>query len=235
MNSTPAESTGHDQQLPSGSFRTVASFLIFVHLFALGVVVSSNWGPQSEPSQLRRDVRGKLWPLTAYMQLLHMDTGYNFYYTYGDVLDVDHLLFADLSEAQSDEARGQIRLPEKGLWPGLRRRRFLRLNLAVASQVENQAVESLFPTAAADYLLDRYGAEQALLRYQALLLQRPEDVGSSDPAAADPYDPGKLRTVYEARAWLDNGEVQLLKTTIVEGQDDNTAPAVSAPAAPPES
>ena len=220
-------------QLPSNSFRTVASFLLFVHLFALGFVVSSNWGPQSEPSQLRRDVRGKLWPLTAYMQILHMDSGYNFYGTYGGVLDVDHILFAELSSESPDVPPEEVRLPEAGMRPGLRRRRYQRLNLAVASQVENQAVESLFPRAAADYLLWKTGESEAILRYRSLLLQPPADVGSSDMVAANPYDEAKFRTVYEARAWLDDGKVQLLKTTLAEPTGPAAPPSFNAPPSTP--
>jgi len=221
--------------LPGATFRSIASFLLFVHLFALAVVISSNWGPQSEPSQIRRDVRGKLWPLTAYTQILHMDSGYNFYYTYGGVLDVDHVLTSNLSPSGDPSADGEtVQLPETGLWPALRRRRLLRLNLAVASQLDNDAAESLFPRAAGAHLLAKSDATETMIRYHGILLQRPQDVGDSDPVVADPLAPAKFRTIYEAQVWLDdNGKVQLLKSTLPEGGAQQAGPAVSAPPSGP--
>jgi len=194
--------------MPSQGMRTAISFLLFLHLFALGVAVLSN-PPASGLLQGLRRAPG----VRQYLQLLHMDLSYRFHLMLVDDLDMDYFVEADLQTPEGE--RRQVVLPSPDLQPGTRYRRQERL----AWQIANQTLlarrgaspgDGLVPQAIATTLLAENGAISGVIRCRGHLLQAPDQAASLDPAVRDPYAPRFYRTVYEANVLLLEGVVSVV-------------------------
>ena len=218
----PKTSSRHNEspaELPA-NVRTIISLVLFVHLFAVVLAIATNFGPLSE---LRGGLRVNF--LMRYLQLLNMDSAYNFHYMYGDPLDFDQMIEVELGGGESEEAR-TVQLPESGLGNGLRRRRYEQLAQSVAEQAGNEDTEHILPGAIATHLMSEYDTSELNFRCRTHFGQSSEDAGALDPAQADPFDERYYQTMYEARIWLDDvGELQFLKSETSQ----SAAPATTAP------
>jgi len=209
-------------ELPPQGLRTFLSFVIFLHLFALFVAFGAS---NDRTSGLLRQLR-QVPLVSAYLRTLNMDLSYGFHLTRASEFDIDYQLEVELDRADGESET--VILPESGMWPGQRRRRYQRLAGVVAEFVGDDLVESLLPRAVGAWALGHYEAQQAMVRCRGHLLQDPDSLNSSDPSIADHTDPRWYRMPYEARVFVSGGAVQLLKA---ESAADS-APAAAADPAP---
>ena len=203
---TPAEAA-----LPGQMTRTVVSFLLFVHFFALAVAVASNWSPSPLALRLRR-----VPLLLQYLQFLDMDQSYIGLFNLHDGLpeDTDAVVEIDLKFRDGTEEHAIY--PPAGLWPRQRRQHYARLAETAADLSENQDLQSIVPQAIAAHLAEKANAEgkkirSGDIRVRRLLLQPIEAVESSLPNERDPRSETYFRKLYEAHVLLAGGRVQLLK------------------------
>jgi hypothetical protein len=186
--------------------RTIISFLLFLHLFALTVAVASNAGPVSA---LRRGLRRA--PLVRpYLQLFEMDLAYNYHLTFGSEMDCDHFVEMELDwQGRSDPKAGRLVLPEPSLRPRSRRKRYHNLALSMAGLEGQDAVESLLPLTVSKTLLAEQGITSGTHRFRLRrqMLLRMRDVNSMTPSLRDPYDPRHYATVFEYDVAFAGGEL----------------------------
>lgn len=217
---TSAESAGMLGQLG----RTVISFLLFLHFFALGVAIFSNWSPSTLAGRLRN-----VPCLRPYLQFLDMDQAYIGLYNLHDGLpeDTDATVEVTLKLRTGEER--SFTLPEANLRPHQRFRHFSRLAEVAADLASNQELQSVVPQAIAQHYIAQLQAEGekigpgtvGTIRVGHWLLQSMEAITSSRAEERDPYSEVYYRKLYEARILLAGGKVQLLK--IEEARD--VAPA----------
>jgi hypothetical protein len=216
------DSPVEDQPLPGTGVRTLLSFLLFLHLFALFVACVSN----SAASPLQRRLR---YVPAAYLQLLNMDLSYGFHLTQAELSDVDYVIEMELETAGGKKT---VRLPPSELGPPIRYRRYERLGWLMADRVAfadttgDASMESLLPQAIAARLFLENDARRGTLRCMAHRLQSMDDAASTDPKIRNPFHPSYYFPVYTATVWLDDQDrVQISKLTT--GVD--VAPAATEP------
>lgn len=210
MQSNVPASNENNPALPAEWLRTLASFLIFLHLFALAVAVLSNWNPSPLALRLRKNV-----PLVKqYLEYLAMDQSYVPLYglTFGMTEDTDDTVEVELELA--DGSHQSVTLPEPGIMPRQRWRRDARLAETAADLTGEQYrdLQSIVPQAIAAYFVKQYRAKSGTIRCQRHFQQSIESLSSSNPAERDPYDKSRYAQLYEARIIVSGGRVQLLKS-----------------------
>lgn len=199
----------------STGVRTTISLLLFIHFFFILAAVAASFAPVSP---LRAEFGRRFF--RAYPETLYQDLAYNFHLTYAELDDTDHALVLDLPATEGQAEAVQVVLPEPGLQPGIRRRRYQMLAYYLTQSSENDEIGALLPRAVGSRVMNERGVEQVTLRARAHLLQDIEDVTSDDPSRNDPRAERYLRDQYQARVWRDAGEVQLYR---IEERGD-TAP-----------
>jgi hypothetical protein len=220
--------------------RSVLSLLIFIHLFCVAVVLSSNLRRSALQSRLVSIFAG-------YTQLLDFDPDFTpYYYTFGRDVDGDARLVVDLYADADLPARDQpllktVTLPEGGNnWLGDRRRYFaLGRIVALNSQPENENDELTGEVAKAvgARVMRENGAKRSIVRCIQRLTQ-PLDLALLNPGFPrdNPADARYDVMTYEADVWIDeDNEVQTLKRASraeVAPRQNNPA---TAPPAPPTS
>lgn len=219
---TSANSAG----MPGEVVRTVISFVLFLHFFALGVAIFSNWSPSTLASRLR-NVPG----MRPYLQFFDMDQAYIGLYNLHDGMseDTDAMVEVELKLANGETQT--FTLPEPGLKPRQRFRHYSRLAEVAADLASNQDLQSVVPQAIAKHCIARLEAEGQKLAGGAVgtvrvghwLLQSMEAMESSRAEERDPHSAVYYRKLYEARVLRVGGKVQLLK--VEEARD--VAPAAT--------
>jgi hypothetical protein len=140
--------------------RTVVSLLLFVHMFALGLVFFSNFEGGDWDSVLLGRMKTVVRP---YLYPLWLDRPYHYHLTYGHELDFDH--YVDVALAAPDSAEESIvRLPDDSLGVGPRRERYERLAWHFARGLESQPQVELLPLAIGGGLIKQRGAARAQVR-----------------------------------------------------------------------
>jgi hypothetical protein len=212
MNGPPAlehANTAPPASLPQ-SVRTLISFLLFLHLFALGVAVASNAGPVSP---LRRALRRAPF-VRPYLQWLQMDLAYNYHLTFGSELDCDHFVEIELDwKGRSDPRATTLALPEQSMWPRERVKRYHNLTLSMASFEGQSAVESLLPHAVSRRLLAERGITSGAHRFRLRrhMLLPMQDAASTSPAIRDPFGARRYQTALEYDLAFARGELLVSK------------------------
>jgi hypothetical protein len=202
-----SSTTLSDATQPSEGVRSLVSFLIFVHLFALVVGIVSN----EVPSQLEIAL-ARLPLLRPYRQLLAMDLPYSFYFTRGNdpggELDIDYMFTATVK--RPDGSTESVEFPSADMWPHQRFHRYQTLarQIAVFAGEDAPQPEKLdhLVQAIAGGLLHGYGGHSVELRCRGQLTPPAMDLYQPDQDTRDNYRPA-----YEARAFLADGQVELLK------------------------
>lgn len=178
--------------------RTLLSFLLFLHLFALAVGVTSN----DAASQLETGLR-KTPLVVPYLQTLLMDLSYSFNLTFGpsdtDASDAESWIEIDLTTPGGPK---RLQLPPPGIEPRQRQRHYESLVRTAAAQMANPNRESVLPAAIARSLVRQYGATGGTIRIVRNTLP-------DEPFR--PFTPAQ-RTLYEARILVAAGQVELFKT-----------------------
>ncbi len=159
--STPVPSSDEDpaSRLSDG-VRTFISLLLFVHLFALGLVFFSNFEGGDWDSEMLRRMKIVVRP---YLYPLWLDRPYHFHLTYAEPLDFDHYIEVALTEKDSTEP-SLVRLPDDDLGVGQRRQRYQRLAWHFARNVELQRGDELLPLTIGAGLLKQHDAARAQVR-----------------------------------------------------------------------
>ncbi|REJ66742.1 MAG: hypothetical protein DWQ31_13575 [Planctomycetota bacterium] len=177
--------------MPSDGLRTLISFLLFLHLFALSVAVLSRTGTVSGFRSALRTRTG----VSHYLNLLGMDLGYDFHLTRNMPDDFDHVVdlvldaptgFRGEQEVIEQQQLETIELMPEDVWPGARKRRYLSLGLSVAANASNDEIASEIPKALVTGLLAQHGRTDGKHYFRCRTI-RPRNWG--DEANTDPHDP----------------------------------------------
>jgi len=215
MNHDPAESPADNSApgMPSEGLRTLLSFLLFVHLFALAVAISSNARPLSG----LRNQLGHIPFLRPYLQVLHMDLAYNFHLTYALAEDTDQWIELRSAEDNANDLSGadsgrRMIFPERGIAPPVRRNRYRNLMLLTYLLAQGENAESLLPKQIATRLFHEQGITDGT--YVANVRRRDlvsmEQAASSDADVRDPLNTPTY-SVYEAELWFSRDGLELNK------------------------
>jgi hypothetical protein len=207
---SPFRAGGSDQRLPPDWLRGLISFAIFLHFFALGVAVLSNW----YPSNLATRLRNKVPVIKPYLQFLAMDQSYVPLYGLTAAMPEDTDMAVEVELKLADGSEAAFSLPSNGLWPRQRWRRDARLAETFGDLTGEayRAVESILPQAVAAHYVATYSAKGGTIRCRRHFLQELEALSSSDPALRDPNDASRYSRLYEARILVVGDKVQLLKS-----------------------
>lgn len=219
--------------LPSEGVRVVVSLLLFVHIFCVLVVLA--FGATGAPlyGQLHDRVPG----LRQYLQLLHLDLGFNYQLTSGVPLDFNHFIEVELM--MPDGSTETILLPDADTAPRQRRLQLGSLARFAASLVGNDQMESILPRQIAESVFRQQGAAAGeeyehtirLKRHMPPNLDVINAVSEGLPTPSSPLPPEReFPTLYEAKFRLIDGEMVYVKTQQrTPGASETPGPAVSAP------
>ncbi|NIL99316.1 MAG: hypothetical protein GTO53_14590 [Planctomycetales bacterium] len=186
-------------KLPSSGLRSVLTLLLLLHLFALFVAVVSNFGARSGLRLQLREVPG----VRPYLQLLNMDTAWNYHLVFGTREDRDfhcEVVLQPGGRSSAAESGGGDRsevipLMPADVWPGSRGRRYLMLAYNTAANAGSDQVESVLPAALASGMLRQRGVSEGTHLFRCLGLEP----ASRDAAASQrPQREPLPRVVYEA-------------------------------------
>jgi hypothetical protein len=144
----------------SEGVRTAISFLLFVHLFALGLLFLSNFEGGDWDSLLLSRMKVVVRP---YLYPLWLDRPYHYHLTYAQPLDYDH--YVDIAWKTSDSAQETVlRLPPDDLSGGLRRQRYERLAWHFARAAEVGLGDEVLPLALGAGILRQYDVDRVQVR-----------------------------------------------------------------------
>jgi hypothetical protein len=199
-----AQSAASDPLSPT--LRSVVSLSIFLHLFCVAVVLSSNFRRSRLQSELVRI-------FACYTQLLDFDPQFTpYYHTLGRAIDDDTWLTIDLYAKGEERAADQplvksVRLPEGGSnWLGDRRRHFQLARLIALyadPESENDDMTSEIARSVAARVMRETGNHRAVFRCVRRMSQ-PLELADLNPGfPPDPTAPAYDVQLYEADVWID--------------------------------
>ncbi len=187
--SSPGDPTA--PSAPSAEVRGLVSFVLFVHLFLVAIALTA----YTSPSSLQERLRDLFAP---YLVTLNFDLNPNaypmgrFYLTHERETDVDATIHIDARLPDGSER--SLTIPEPGLWPGERRRRYQALANAAETLVESDEMQAALPRAIAGSVLREWGATGGEVRIERHLLLRPRTwlraIGPKRPAQPEPLQHG---------------------------------------------
>jgi hypothetical protein len=195
MRDQPAE----NPPLPSPVVRTLASLAIFIHLFCVLVVLSSNFAPSALQDRL-------VQILAPYTRTLNLDPNFTpFHLTTGSAEDDFHLIEVETVEGEKVEFPG-------GGWHGsfaYRRYPTVAHVMAYSAAADSDQETAELAKSFGGHVLARAGAKRAVVRCVRHRTQ-PRTLLGTDPD--DPLASSYYSTVYEADVWRDpHAGVQVLK------------------------
>jgi hypothetical protein len=207
----------------SSQARTAASLLLFAHLFAVVVAVTT----YTQPSLLQRRLHDLC---DLYVRNLHL-TAYpvsypfaRYHLTHAMPTDVDFSCEVQLQGADGDART--ITIPPSGLQPLVRYRRYQSLANAAGSLAEDALDDGsagVLPKAIGGSILKRHGATQGEIRVRAHYLPEIEDMSGVESGNREPLE--NFSDIYEAQVFVSDGRVDILRrSTTLE-----VAPAANAP------
>ena len=207
--------------------RTTASLLLFAHLFAVIVAVTS----YTQPSFLQQRLHELFAPYLRNLHLTAFPTSYPFaryHLTHAQATDVDFVCQVEFES--SDGTQQTVTLPAAGLQPLVRYRRYqLLANAAgaLASYEVDEDAGSILPKTIGGSILKRHNVTQGVIRLRGHLLPEIEEMGSIESGNRQPLE--NYSDVYEAQVIVSRGRVDLLRrSTTLE-----VAPVEQAPSGPP--
>jgi len=217
-------STSPAEELPSERTRTVLSFLLFVHLFAVACGVIGNALPASPLRRHLADIPG----IRDYLSLLRMNLAYAFHLTYALDEDTPQWLAieaepgaltdpvsASAGPAADGAAQSEVVVfPEDDLGPGLRAGRYRNLLLQAYLRARDESQASLIPRAIAERVLEEEGigdTTKRRIRLQRRNLRAIEDLGSADLSQRDRFAPSLVETAYEGDVWFSDRGLEIVK------------------------
>lgn len=207
----------------SGEVRSLVSLLLFVHLFAVFVAVTT----YTRPSGLQERLHEVFAP---YLRTLHL-TAFpvthpfaRYHLTHALPTDVDFTCEVDFTGPSGPQT---VTIPERPLWPRIRLRRYQALANATGALTDEEADEDLggiLPRAIAGSVLKSNGATEGTFRCRAHYLPLIEQMSEVDGGRSAPLE--NFRVTYEAQVIVSGGTVELLKkSTTLEVAPIETRPA----------
>jgi hypothetical protein len=192
--------------LPGPNVRTIASLLLFMHLFCLLVALSSSG---RNFSRLQVKLTNAVAP---YLLFTKIAPSASFDLTNGMWESFDH--FVEVEVTAGPEQGQVLRLPEGRVAGSLPQGRveLLARTMGVTNYVGNDPNTAAFAKAIGATVLDQGQNERVVVRLKRYDPQE-RDFDSTNPATPpDPTAPEYVKTLYEAQVWRDrHGLVQLLK------------------------
>lgn len=197
-----------DQAMPAQGVRTVVSFLLFLHFFALAVGIASSWSPSPLTAAVRR-----VPSVGPYLEFFWFDVSYFPLHrlTQGNRDDTDALVEIELNA--TDGSTKQLTIPSDDVWPHQRYRRHARLAQHVAGLAEADPLASLLPQDIAVHYASESTApiSKGTLRCRRHLMLDMSEVTSSDRTRRDPFDSRLYDDAYEASLRVFRGKIQIRK------------------------
>lgn len=187
--------------------RSLVSLLIFVHLFALFVGVTT----YTRPSDLQLRLHELFSPYLRNLHFTAHQVSYpvaRYYLTHALPTDVDFTCQVDFTAPGGAEQ--QLTIPPAGLQPLIRARRYQAIANAAGTMADPEANEdlaSVLPKALAGAVLKQHGAAQGTIRVRAKYIPQIEDM--AEVAAGRRTPP--TNDVYEAKVFITGNSVELLK------------------------
>lgn len=225
----------------SDTARTTISFLLFVHLFALGVAILSNTSPLPEPNEpalpdLKRQLR-QVPGLVPYLQLLDMDFGYtggdryqsaDYHLTHNTPWDLAYRI--ELTLKLADGAEQQVVIPNASLQPGLRRLHYQMLATRMARLEGYDGPDAQIPLAVATHYVRRFGATGGRLRLVAEYQRTMEELSGLSTRSGQELPPLETRVAFDFYVLVQGDKVSLLRaesTSDAAAPDSNNTPQSS--------
>jgi len=191
----------------SSETRSLVSLLIFAHLFALFVGVTT----YTRPSDLQLRLHGLFGPYLRNLHFTAHQVSYpvaRYYLTHALPTDVDFTCQVDFTA--SDGTEQQATIPPADLQPLIRARRYQAIANAAGTMADPEANEdlaSVLPKALAGALLKQHGATQGTIRIRANYIPQIEDMAEVAAGRRSP----PTNDVYEAKVFFTGNSVELLK------------------------
>jgi hypothetical protein len=185
------------------------SLLLFMHLVAVFVAVTTYTRPSDSQLLVHR-------LFAAYLRPLHLTPvreTYPFaryYLTLGAPDDVDFACTVDYTAA--DGTPGTYTIPQGGLTPPIRNRRYQALANAagsLAAEEENDEFANELPRAIGGAILRRNRVEKGIVRLRAHYMPELEQMAQVEAGERGPLE--NFRNIYEADVFLSGDTVELLK------------------------
>jgi hypothetical protein len=214
--------------------RTWVSLLLFAHLFAVVVAVTT----YTRPSGLQRRLHGVFAPYLRNLHLTALPTSYpfaRFHLTFAGESDVDFSVEVDAERA--DGSSETVTLPQTPLQPLVRWRRYQALANAagtLASGDMGDTATSILPKAIAGGVLRSENATGGAIRIRSFGVPDENALGSLEAIARAAKE--NVSNVYEAQVILSPAGVELLrKSTTLDSAPIESGPRATVPpaAAPP--
>ena len=239
MNKTESSDGRGNHVTWSAEVRSAASLLLFIHLFAVIVAVTT----YTQPSLLQRRLH-ELCDL--YVRNLHL-SAYpvtypfaRFHLTHANPTDVDFSCEMTIDSAGPDAA--PIVIPPPGLQPLVRYRRYQALANATGTLAEDaldDGAAGILPRAIGGSILKRRDAAQGEFRVRAHYLPEIDDMATVESGDRAPLE--NYSNTYEAQVFVSGDKVEILRRSSTlevapaEGnaQPTNTPPTSSPPNTPP--
>jgi hypothetical protein len=227
----PVEPAASDSQQPkikwSPETRTWVSLLLFVHLFAVVVAVTT----YTRPSALQRRLHGVFAPYLRNLHLTALPSSYpfaRFHLTFAGESDVDYSVEVDTLLV--DGTTETIELPRTPLQPLVRWRRYQALANAagtLSSGDMGDAATSILPKAIAGGILRSENATGGAIRIRAFGIPDENSLDSLEAVARAAKE--NVSDVYEAQVILGPSGVELLRksTTLDSAPIENQTPAAN--------
>ncbi len=220
----------------SDAARTTISFLLFVHLFALGVAILSNTSPLPEPGEaalpdLKRQLR-QVPGIVPYLLALNMDYGYiggdryqgaDYHLTHYTPWDLPYRIELTLNLPDGG-GETTVVIPNETLQPRLRRLRYQMLASRTARLEGYDGPDVQIPYAVATHYVNLYKATGGRLRCLAEFERPMLDLNNVNPAVAQELPALPTNTVLDLYVLVANGKVSLLNA---ESARDAAAPSAT--------
>jgi hypothetical protein len=202
----PNDSPGPEANgYPSSTVRSIASLVLFIHLFCLFVALTSNY--YLSPLQI-----ALLNAVAPYVQLVKLKPTAPYHLTDSTELGDDH--FIEVEVVAGSQTGQIIRFPEGnvGASPAGRRAEIFASTIAATAYLGAEPNTAALSKAAGARVLDAGDNDEVIVRIKRFQPQQ-RVLDSTNPATpADPTAPEYVGATYQARVWRDRmGQVQLLK------------------------
>jgi hypothetical protein len=202
--------------MPSETVRAVVTLWLLFHLFGVALALTTNPNALALPSSPIVDspFSSKLLGavkstplLSQYMYALWLDTPHNYWLSYGDYTDADHIV--DLTLVFPDGHTEQQQFPPADSH-GEQRERYNMLARRLAAQFYSDAPDNSLLASIGQDLLLQSGAKEVRVQIRRHTPLNIDDAAASDPGQHDPYNKRTYATIFTGSITLNSlgqGEV----------------------------
>ena len=205
----------HDNRPPDAASpaRSIASVLLFIHLFCILVALSANHAS----SPLQRRLLGIFRPYTTLLNFDHGHVRYDL--TQGTADDaesrLEFLAATPTDPTRSEERWQQLQAGMRGSDRAERYRRLATL-LNSAADRDDTNVAAIIGQALGAHLLAHHSLQLSEFRGRRHLLQTPEDLSDPGNSRYQPDDPAHFAEVYRGQAIVDRDRGEVLIQRVEE-------------------